>query len=354
MIEPDESALDMRATMNLVFENWRDELKAAWGPVLLGDDPDTVVRVASQTLEVFWRRSGDSDFVGSVPIENGKADTRALRSLAEQAGSRDVTLQLPAEAVLRPQLSLPLAGGSALSGALAYEIERISPVPAAELCYDHNIVGRNGTMGDFELRLVRRQSLDGPLAACRAAGLCVAAIAFDGDTRLADWRGFPIDRKARLRILLKRYRRIGMIAAALLLGGALLVAAYERQMAGLETAIEASVEAGQRAAKVEKLQYTIKQASNDLGYPAQQKRTPLMLSVLAELSQILPDGTWISEFTFDGKTIRITGSSSAAADLISLIDRSPKFRSARFEAPVVHDQAANTDRFDMSFQVRGL
>jgi general secretion pathway protein L len=351
---PDEPALDMQAAARLVLANWRRKLQAAWGPVLLSGGPETIVQVTPLSLEVYRSHAEQTDLVGSVPVESNKPDIRVLRALAERAGSAEgITLRLPAEAVLRPRLTLPYAGRDAMLGALGFEIERISPVPPQELYYDYTIASRTQNLADLELRLVKRHMLDGHLAACHAAGLTVAAIAFEGDPRMADWRSFPIDRSARIRVLLQRYRRIGIIGLAALLLIAVLIGAYERQSAALDAAISASVEAGQRAARVEKLKHTITLASTDLGYAAAQKQSPLLVSVLAELTQILPDGTSVNEMTFDGKTVRITGLSGAAADLIGLIDRSPKFRSARFEAPLVHDQAGNTDRFDLSFQLRG-
>lgn len=350
----DEEPFDLQAAAKLVLANWRDELRAAWGPVLLSGGPQTVVRVTPEALEVYRAEVASTDLVGSALIEAGKADIRALRLLAEQAGSTtDVTLRLPADAALRPRLSLPKASSSAVHGALTYEIERISPIPPSELYYDYGVIGASGPLLDIELRLVKRQMLDSQIAACGAAGLTVATIDFDGDPRPADGRNFPVDRSARLRVLFRRYRRLGMIGVTACLFIAVLIGAYQRQSAALDAAISASADAGQRAARVEKIQHTIALASNDLGFAAEQKKSPLLVSVLADLTQILPDGTYVSELTFDGKTVRIVGSSTAAADLIGLIDHSPKFRSARFEAPLVHDQAANTDRFDLSFSLRG-
>jgi general secretion pathway protein L len=354
MAETDEP-IDLASAARVVWKNWLHEWKIAWGPYLFAGGAETLIRITPDALEVHSINADEITPIGSAPLENGKTDIRTLRTLVEKCGpSHDITLLLPAEAALRPCLNLPNAGHAAICGALAYEIERISPIPPADLYYDYAITGLTGNLADLELRLVRRDGVDSPVTTCRAAGLAVAEIEFEDDARPADWQRFPVDRDAHLRRFLKRYRRIGLMGLAALLFLGALGAAYERQSAKLDAAITASTDAGLRAARIEKIQQKITAASRDLRIPAEQKRQPLMVAILAELTQILPDGTWINELTLDGKTIRITGSSTAAADLIGLIDRSPKFASARFEAPLVHDQATNADRFDLSFAVRGL
>jgi general secretion pathway protein L len=354
MAENDEP-IDLASAARLVWQNWLHEWKIAWGPLLFAGTSETLIRVTPDALEVHSIDADEIKPIGSAPLESGKVDIRALRALAEKCGpSHDITLLLPAEAALRPRLSLPNAGRKAIRGALAYEIERISPIPPAGLYYDYAVTGQTGNLADLELRLVKRDGIDSHVTACQAAGLAVAKIEFEDDSQPADWRNFPVDRDAHLRRFIKRHRRIGLIALATLLFVGVLGATYERQSEKLDAAIAASADAGLRAARIEKIQQKIAAASHDLRIPAEQKHQPLMVAILAELTQVLPDGTWINELTFDGKTIRITGSSTAAADLIGLIDRSPKFANARFEAPLIHDQATNADRFDLSFAVRGL
>jgi len=350
----DEEPLDLGTAIERVLANWRDELSLAWGPVLFSGAPQTIIQATSASFEVYRSQAQSITRVGSASIDAGKVDIRTLRALADQAGgTSDVTLRLTREAALRPHITLPKANPKALRGALAYEIERISPIPPVELYYDYGVIGPKGPLLDLELRLVKRLVLDNEVAACRAAGLAVARIDFDGDSRSVDASAFPIDRRAHLRLIFRRYRRLALIALAAGLFMAAIAGAYVRQSDKLEAAVEANADAGQHAARVEKLQHTLTSAANDLSYAATQKRSPLLIAILADLSQILPDGTYVSELTFDGKSVRIVGSSSAAADLIGLIDRAPRFRGAHFEAPLVHDQANGTDRFDLSFALRG-
>lgn len=352
--DPQSEPIDVQDSVRLVLANWSRELQTIFRPVLLGPEHDTVLRILPDQLEVFRRSDGGDEPIGTVPWDgkNARPDMRSLGELLDRPGAgRSVVVELPAEAVLRPHLTLPRVNRNALLGALSYEVDRLSPIPAAELYFD--FVATGTTTLDIDLRMVRKSVLDKLTTALAAGGLSIQAINFDGDTRSGDWRRFPVNRSAYLRRLLLRYRRVALLGLAILFGLAALIATYMRGLDELSAAADATTEAGIRAARVEKLQHTIDETANGLAFAAQQKQAPLLVGILAEVTRILPDGTWVTELTFDGQTVRLVGSSSSASDLIAIIDRSPQFSGAKFEAPLIHDQTNNTDRFDLSFRLRG-
>lgn len=81
-----------------------------------------------------------------------------------------------------------------------------------------------------------------------------------------------------------------------------------------------------------------------------QKRRPLFISTLAELSRILPDDTSIDHLQMVRNEVRIQGYSRSASHLIAEIQASHLFSKPHFEAPLT-SEGANTQRFDLSFGV---
>ena len=75
-------------------------------------------------------------------------------------------LLLPAEAGLRRQLVLPAAAADRLRDVLGFEIDRQTPFAAADVRYDHRLIGRrsDGQL-DVELVVVPRAALEARLAA---------------------------------------------------------------------------------------------------------------------------------------------------------------------------------------------
>jgi Tfp pilus assembly protein PilN len=73
---------------------------------------------------------------------------------------------------------------------------------------------------------------------------------------------------------------------------------------------------------------------------------------LADLTELLPDSSYLTEMRYRVEEIRIAGFSDSAARLIALIEVHPSFDQARFNAPVVMDPTSNLERFDLSFRWR--
>jgi general secretion pathway protein L len=59
-----------------------------------------------------------------------------------------------------------------------------------------------------------------------------------------------------------------------------------------------------------------------------------VLSLLKELTKIIPEDTWVTNLVYKNDTVEITGYSSSASALIPIIERSPFFTGVEFTAPV--------------------
>ena len=357
----DEEELTLRDVVGIVLRNWRDELGqlarekfALFGGQQRGQ---TILHINASEVSICQTARGVSEDIALVSRDasNDKSYLVELsRVIANFDLSKDVFVVLPQDTVLRPKLTMPYARRSALVSALRYEIERLSPIDPTELYYDFASSGNAKTGAvELELRIVRKALVDETFRLCHETGLEVAGLLFENDSKAADWRSFPIDRGAMFRTRARHFAMAALGSLAACLFVAFLVAAYARDASATGALADAVADAGMQAARVERLQQTIDRTSTDLTLATRQKQSPLFISVLAELTEIVPDNTWITELSMDGSKIRIQGASSAASDLIGLIDHSRQFSNAQFEAPLVHDTAANVDRFDLSFNVRG-
>ena len=85
-----------------------------------------------------------------------------------------------------------------------------------------------------------------------------------------------------------------------MLGMAVVFAAYIRGVSAAGALVGRSGRAGTRAAVVHRLIHEIGDVRAQIEFPLEQKRAPFLLSILSELTRVLPDGTWLTEFEFDG------------------------------------------------------
>jgi general secretion pathway protein L len=78
---------------------------------------------------------------------------------------------------------------------------------------------------------------------------------------------------------------------------------------------------------------------------------PAAVSVLAELTAALPDTTWVQRVEVEANRVRLRGTSTTASSLIPIIEDSPMFRRATFDAPVTRNPATGKEQFQLIFEV---
>jgi general secretion pathway protein L len=351
-----DSVGQFRGIASELLSEWRHEL-ARFAREML-DTPLTrggelvLLEVAAEQVRVNLLSGTSVQELGRV---SGAGEMSSLLAASELVprGTTDVAIALPEYEVLRRRFELPAAGRAMLARAVPFELERLSPIEADRLYYDFIVLDtvKAKKQAELELRIVKRSTLDSAIALARAAGLRVGAVRFAGDPREADWRSFPVDRGAWLRLKWRQWNVLALAGLALLLGMAVILAAYLRAAAAAD-ALAAEVEtAGDRAAVVHRLAHDIADVQAQIEFPLAQKRAPFLLAILAEVTRVLPEGTWLTEFELDGGKVHIQGYSKSASDVVGEIDRSPMFANGQFMAPLQSAQNGN-ERFDLSFDLK--
>jgi general secretion pathway protein L len=83
-----------------------------------------------------------------------------------------------------------------------------------------------------------------------------------------------------------------------------------------------------------------------------EKQGSMVTRMLAEVTRLLPDRTWLTGFSYSDGEVRLQGYSSKAAALIAIFDASPQFTGAEFRAPLVQAQDKNIEQFDLALKLR--
>jgi general secretion pathway protein L len=323
--------------------SWRDDRQ--YLRLSIGDDELALERVGAEGVQSVARIL----LAGERRLASLRTSLPEAQAVLDRA--RDIVLRFPRRSVLRLSLELPAASRANLRKAAAFELEQLSPIAPDKLYFDLDVT-QNGPLARVELRAIKRSEVDDARALCHAAKLGVGAIAFEGDRREADWRAFPVDPLAWLRRHWRlRGAAIAAVAAALLLAG--LLGAFALRNAAELDALQARLQdADLQLASLHRMERNISDLRTQIEFPAAQKRAPLVIGVLAELSRVLPDGTWLTEFGIKDGRAHMRGLSRAPADLIAAIDQSPRFTNAQFSAPLEGAQNGS-ERFELTFDVKG-
>lgn len=322
---------------------WRGELLAlipsglrgnaasqARGLILcLHDLPPSSARAAARpSIEVLIRRRGRDSLRGRF----GLADAAGLRGAA--SGVRGpVLLRLPPGLLLEQHVSLPLAAEREPERVLTYEMDRLTPFPADALFWRWALDRRDPVAGrvHFRLSLVPKARLTPVLDRLAEAGLRPVALeapAADGQSRrlaLAHERRRPWQRSAQV---LAGGLCTALAAAAIIIP----FINQDRTAADIEARIAALRPQVEQA---ETLRRTLleRTATTD-AIQAGRAQAGEALGILAGLTTVLPDDTFLTDLTLRGRQLVISGESAAATRLISLLSAEPGFINPTFAAPV--------------------
>jgi len=323
--------------------------------------PELRQRIEQRNCRLFVEESA-----GAIKLRVGRSlESGALRRVAVDAPADGALTQdlhvaetialLPADQVLRTALRLPLAAEENLNEVLAFEMDRHTPFTAAQLCYDFVVTGRDAERRQLDVDLVysTRAEVERLLDALRRFGVTPDVITSRD----------PMSRSALPVNLLPAGRRrpaagpVHRLNAALAgLAAVLLVVAIVLppfQKAQLIGALEPQVrDAAAEARQASELRDEVAQLADGARVLASRKQSHLLVvELIEEVSRLLPDHTWLSRLDIAGNSLQLQGQSRAAAELIGLIEASPRLENVRFSSPVSQISAAGIDQFHLTAEI---
>lgn len=328
-------------------------------------NPDTVlVDISGPEVLVSRCRENDCEEIGRFPrsVTNpdpatGGADEEAVESVCKilkSAGAARLrtALRLSSAQALRKSLVLPLAAESELRNVLAYQIEQHTPFQAEEACFGYRVEARDRRAGQLtvELTVVPRKFVNAALAGARRWGLEPDVVDISAGSPLTPPRINLITGKDGGRG--DAWPKInGLLAAvALVLALAAIVIPLDNARKDATTLLSKVGDLRRASQQVLNLRSQRDALAKQVRFIADKKlKTPLALTVLDELTRIIPKDTWLYELRINRPEIRISGYSPSASTLIGKINDSPLFENPRFRSPVTRPGNMNKERFNLSF-----
>ncbi|MDR7192303.1 PilN domain-containing protein [Luteimonas terrae] len=352
--------LDGRTSVRVrTFVSWWGAALSAWLPARVRE----LFGLASRRLLLVGNGADialqlqDADGVRDLAnVPRASFDDTAGDPLATLLAPRTIDLPrwllLPARTGLRRQLTLPEAAGDRLHDVLGFEIDRQTPFAAADVRYDHRVLGRRGDgQIDVELVVVPRAAIDAQLAALGPLAPMLAGIDLAGDTgplgvNLID------DARRRRREDPQRPVQLLILGIAVLLTVFGLWQMRENRSAAAD-ALEARVasEATRaRAASAQRQQLTdLREGMAFL--QAQRAARPLTVAVLDELARRLPDSTSLEKAAIEGDRVLLIGLSTEASALVGQLSGSTLWRAPALAGALQNDPRTRADRFTLTAEL---
>ena len=259
----------------------------------------------------------------------------------------DVEVALASRRFVYREIELPRQAGEFLGGVVRAQIDRLTPWTAREAVF-----------GWAEPRGLGPDRILVNVAAAPRGSIAALTLSLEA-VRVRSWTiSAPAsgDKPDEGRIVVSTARPAAAereLAVKRVLGIALGVAAVAALLGGLASIFLASdLEAQSDALRHE---ITARRSALMGGGSAQQKAlaminakkrgAPASVLVLEALSRAVPDNTYLTQLHVEGGKVQLAGLTEDAPSLIRLIEQSPSFKHAAFDAPTTQTAGEHGERF---------
>lgn len=273
----------------------------------------------------------------------------SLGAAARLVPRHQVLLRPPAGTVLVKRHVVPTAPRRQMDLLLRHELARITPFPAEELFWRWDGYPKAGdaTRTEVALTMVPKMTLAAALATLADAGLRVDFIEVGQPERPRLLPAGDVADRSAGTILVR-----GLIGACASLAIIALLLPPVLQTFALHDTDRAIAELKPAISQVEALRHgmTAGDAARDI-LAREAERTGDVLQILATVTRILPDDTFLTDFSLRDRQMTLSGRSASAPRLITGLSADPAIRNTAFAAPVTRIEGAALDVFSIKAEV---
>jgi len=262
-------------------------------------------------------------------------------------------LLLDGEAVLSKEMLLPAAAEANLSQVLTFEMDRQTPFHAKDIYFDWKILEPGSDAGQIRvgIYLVPRSEVDKTLRVLHARNLALAGIDVIDQGRTMGLNLLPTEQRVRQVNKTARFNLVVAAAAVVLLAVVMTQSIYLRshQVAELEAAI---AEVQGEARRVQRIKEQIGDSSEAATFlTVRREQSPLAIEILADITQLLPDDTYLDRLVIGQTNVQIQGKSQNAQQLIEKVNESELFDAASFRGSTRLDARSGLEIFEVNANI---
>jgi general secretion pathway protein L len=336
---------------------WMSELAA------IGQDIAHCIPHRPRTLiEVRIDRKGDAWAVllGTSEVRckaESQDELRSVLAKMRRACPRapHVQLCLAPQSYLVREVRLPASAKNEVWPILELELKRATPFGADQV-YQGFRPRSEGSSNEIKVDhiIVKRSQLEWVLNTVRAEDYTLLPrikvmhneTAFDVELRPAICALGP------KRLMLHRLRSstaVAAIASIMLLFGLL----YWRQTTALAELSLRTEATRERAMVVRtKLSKLEQDAAIFSALHERRRQKASIIAILRELTELIPDGAWLTELRIEQDAILLTGQARSSADLLVAFEASPLFDEVRFTSPIIRAPGESVERFSIRLELQ--
>ena len=339
------------SNLNYVMQWWGSGLlkglPSSLRRLVRSERPRVVLQLHHQMLEAFWKPDQKLIPLGTYSL-NTPIDLFSKPHKTIKGKKYLIEVQLNPKQGLLFEQRFPEAIQENLRQVIGYQLDRLSPFSPERAYYSAELLAhdRKAKEINVNVQVIPKQTADRVIQQLKDLGvpevhllsiLDSASAAPVGQTTATDlnqgWSWVPL----------------GFMVSALVLSLAAPIAYKYRRVEQIDAAL---AQVRQHSAAQLQVREQLNTAQEAMTFLTERRRTsPVALDVAEHLSQILPAHTWLDRLTLEGTALSIKGESTAALDLIDLLEGSPLLSEVKFKSPVTRSKDSNSDKFQIQAKV---
>ena len=327
-------------------QDWREKLHTETATYSISMEADHIAAINDRGEELFgFARSDDPAIVASQVAA-------AVKSVEED--QPEFFAVISDDKVLMRTLMLPAATEDSLHQVLRYEMDKHTPFKAEEVYFDATVLDHvaGGTKIRVGLAVVRRQVIDEIVGFLSQRGIALHGVDIASDSGPVGVNLLPAEQRT---VRDRRQIRLNLLFAVAFL--ILLYTVMWQSVVSREQALavyDEEVEAVKAEAEtVMELRKRLNDAREAASFLAERRASQTtVIGLLAELTELLPDDTWLQRLQITGETLQLSGQTSETARIVGLLQEEarnvcePNIRGA-----VTPDRESGKERFTIEAEL---
>jgi general secretion pathway protein L len=337
---------------------WAAELHSCANDVL-----GLLVPQRRRVLNVYWdanrllvldENSPDVKAMAEISCVDGHLPQIIPASLAtvRELNNRIRVFVSPQRAYVR-QFRMPIAVLPHLNAAVALQLPKLLPIDASELLTDFEVIASDLTqaMVSIDLAALKKTEVNAVLGRLKAWGLLVVSTHLGDPSKSTHRFRFLGNGAFGQRFKLRRLdRALAGAAAALGLACASVAAteSYRSQVslerAKAETHAPAAAALAHRQAVLGRLE--------PLAALVQREAAPSASALVADLTMLVPQNTWLTTLELKDRHVRLVGVSPNSGNVVKLISSSPLLTEVALRSSMSLGIGTGLDRFELTADLK--
>lgn len=331
--------------------------------------PEGVKQVLNPSPDILYIRSGRDvisfdHYHGSsqtliesrtLPRDNSSERLIILEWIKELQ-KKDVlcALLLNDEDLLTKSLSMPANALNNIRDILGFEMDKHTPFSSEQVYFDY-IIDEKSSSGEnlqLDLYVVTRKIADDLSSEMERLDIPFSRISSKHQGHLFSCINFDTENKSASAGKLNELVNVWLLLLCVLLFLAALffpLSIQKGKLLALEEIINDQRKVALEVAALEKTKFTA--LSQNQFLLTKKKNSLPAIELIAEMTKVLPDDTWLNRLIIRDKEIQITGESASATSIIKYIEDSVYFDNANFRSPISRNSRSNKDRFNINARV---